>query len=73
MIIFLICIIIMIFFIWLRYHKIYLDLNKSKKQLENCMQRIDMVQEQMQVFQNAISEIDMKITKIEQGLDNDKF
>lgn len=73
MIIFLICIIIMIFFIWLRYYKIYLDLNKSKKQLENCMQRIDMVQEQMQVFQNAISEINMKITKIEQGLDNDKF
>lgn len=63
---------ILIFSHW-RYNKISSDLLLSKKKLENCIKRVDLIQEQMEVFRNSIEEIDIKISKIEEGICNDKF
>ena len=57
----------------LKYNKIYSDLLLSKKKLENCIKRVDLIQEQMEIFRNSIEEIDIKISKIEEGISNDKF
>lgn len=57
----------------LKYNKIYSDLLLSKKKLENCIERVDLIQEQMEIFRNSIEEIDIKISKIEEGICNDKF
>ncbi|MBQ1197832.1 MAG: hypothetical protein IIX47_04435 [Spirochaetaceae bacterium] len=57
----------------LKYNKIYSDLLLSKKKLENCIKRVDLIQEQMEIFRNSIEEIDIKISKIEEGICNDKF
>lgn len=57
----------------LRYNKISSDLLLSKKKLENCIKRVDLIQEQMEIFRNSIEEIDIKISKIEEGISNDKF
>lgn len=57
----------------LRYNKISSDLLLSKKKLENCNKRVDLIQEQMEIFRNSIEEIDIKISKIEEGICNDKF
>lgn len=57
----------------LRYNKISSDLLLSKKKLENCIKRVDLIQEQMEIFRNSIEEIDIKISKIEEGICNDKF
>ena len=57
----------------LRYNKISSDLLSSKKKLENCIKRVDLIQEQMEIFRNSIEEIDIKISKIEEGISNDKF
>lgn len=63
---------ILIFSHW-RYNKISSDLLLSKKKLENCNKRVDLIQEQMEIFRNSIEEIDIKISKIEEGICNDKF
>lgn len=60
-------------FTLLKYNKIYSDLLSSKKKLENCIKRVDLIQEQMEIFRNSIEEIDIKISKIEEGIYNDKF
>lgn len=60
-------------FTLLKYNKIYSDLLSSKKKLENCIERVDLIQEQMEIFRNSIEEIDIKISKIEEGIYNDKF
>lgn len=57
----------------LKYNKIYSDLLLSKKKLENCIKRVDLIQEQMEIFRSSIEEIDIKISKIEEGISNDKF
>lgn len=57
----------------LKYNKIYSDLLLSKKKLENCIESVDLIQEQMEIFRNSIEEIDEKISKIEEGIYNDKF
>jgi hypothetical protein len=57
----------------LKYNKIYSDLLSSKKKLEKCIERVDLIQEQMEIFRNSIEEIDIKISKIEEGISNDKF
>lgn len=57
----------------LKYNKIYSDLLLSKKKLENCIKRVDLIQEQMEIFRNSVEEIDIKISKIEEGIYNDKF
>jgi hypothetical protein len=60
-------------FALLKYNKIYSDLLSSKKKLEKCIERVDLIQEQMEIFRNSIEEIDIKISKIEEGISNDKF
>ena len=66
-------IIFILIFALLKYNKIYSDLLSSKKKLENCIERVDLIQEQMEIFRNSIEEIDIKISKIEEGICNDKF
>lgn len=66
-------IIFSVLIIVLKYNKIYSDLLLSKKKLENCIKRVDLIQEQMEIFRNSIEEIDIKISKIEEGIHNDKF
>ena len=66
-------ILIALFFVWVRYNKINSDLINSKKKLENCIERVDLIQTQIEFFRNAISEIDSKISKIEKGLYDDKL
>lgn len=66
-------IIFSVLIIVLKYNKIYSDLLLSKKKLENCIKRVDLIQEQMEIFRSSIEEIDIKISKIEEGISNDKF
>lgn len=66
-------ILIALFFVWVRYNKINSDLINSKKKLENCIERVDLIHTQIEFFRNAISEIDSKISKIEKGLYDDKL
>lgn len=66
-------ILIALFFVWVRYSKINSDLINSKKKLENCIERVDLIHTQIEFFRNAISEIDSKISKIEKGLYDDKL
>lgn len=66
-------IVLSVLIIVLKYNKIYSDLLLSKKKLENCIKRVDLIQEQMEIFRNSIEEIDIKISKIEEGICNDKF
>lgn len=66
-------ILVALFFVWVRYNKIKSDLINSKKKLENCIERVDLIHTQIEFFRNAISEIDTKITKIEKGLYDDKL
>ena len=73
MIYFSLLIIFSVLIIVLKYNKIYSDLLLSKKKLENCIKRVDLIQEQMEIFRNSIEEIDIKISKIEEGISNDKF
>lgn len=73
MIYFSLLIIFSVLIIVLKYNKIYSDLLLSKKKLENCIKRVDLIQEQMEIFRNSIEEIDIKISKIEEGICNDKF
>lgn len=73
MIYFSLLIIFILIFVLLTYNKIYSDLLSSKKKLENCIERVDLIQEQMEIFRNSIEEIDIKISKIEEGICNDKF
>lgn len=73
MIYFSLLIIFSVLIIVLKYNKIYSDLLLSKKKLENCIKRVDLIQEQMEIFRSSIEEIDIKISKIEEGISNDKF
>lgn len=66
-------ILIALFFVWMGYNKINSDLINSKKKLENCIERVDLIHTQIEFFRNAISEIDSKISKIEKGLYDDKL
>lgn len=66
-------ILIALFFVWVRYNKINSDLINSKKKLENCIERVELIHTQIEFFRNAISEIDSKISKIEKGLYDDKL
>lgn len=66
-------ILVALFFVWMRYNKINSDLINSKKKLENCIERVDLIHTQIEFFRNSISEIDSKISKIEKGLYDDKL